>query len=159
MLSLIKPKNSINSVCILYPVCNLHFVPSLHFVRGLQSPFCTDRISIAVFVWASLKSGPKYWVSKKNFSEAILAATIDVWAVYWRAPEDKHNDRAMITLYQMKTNTNAQLNNKAASNTPLRGHNVCWNEPATGLSVNISASKFKLPFRKFGNVIYWYYFH
>ena len=27
------------------------------------------------------------------------------------------------------------------------------------LSVNISASKFKLPFRKFGNVICWYYFH
>ena len=51
-------------VCILYPVCSLHFVPSLHIVPGLQSAFCTDRIGIAVFVRASLKSGPKYWSSK-----------------------------------------------------------------------------------------------
>ena len=31
----------------------------------LQSAFCTDRIDIAVFVRASLKSGPKYWSSEK----------------------------------------------------------------------------------------------
>ena len=43
-----------------------------------------------------------------------------------RAPEDKHNDRAMITLYQLKTSANARLANKAASNADalLRGHSV-----------------------------------
>ena len=88
-------------VCILYPVCSLHFVPSLHIVPGLQSAFCTDRIGIAVFVRASLKSGPKYWSSKKNSSETILAAMIDMWTVCWRAHEEKYNDSAIITLYFM----------------------------------------------------------
>ena len=37
----------------------------------------------------------------------ILAAMIDVFTVCWSAPEDKHNDRAMIILYEMKTNANA----------------------------------------------------
>ena len=101
LLSLNRRKNSINSqstfctqsaVCILYPVCSMH------------SAFCTDRIDFNVFVRASLKSGPKYWSSKKKKSETILAAMIDVWTVCWRAPEDKHNDRAMITLYQLQTN-------------------------------------------------------
>ena len=32
-------KQSVLSVCILYPVCSLHFVP------GLQSAFCTDRFA------------------------------------------------------------------------------------------------------------------
>ena len=135
-------------VCILYPVCSL------------QSAFCTDRIGIAVFVRASLKSGPKYWGSKRNFSETILAAMIDVWTVCWRAPEEKHNDRAMITLYQLKTNANARLANMAASDAdaPLRGHSVFWNEHATGpLGVNISAFRFKLHLKKFGNVIWGYY--
>ena len=53
---------------------------------------------------------------------------IDEWTVCWRAPEEKHSDRAMITLYQLKTNANARLNNMAPSGTLLRGHNVCWNE-------------------------------
>ena len=63
----------------------------------------------------------------------ILAA-IDVLTVCWRVPEDKHNDRAMIILYQLKTNANARLANMAASDADalLRGHNVFWNEPATG---------------------------
>ena len=53
----------------------------------------------------------------------------------------------MITLYQMKTNANARLTNMATSDAFLRGHSVCWNEPATGpLSVSISASRFKLHF-------------
>ena len=70
---------------------------------------------------------------------------IDVWTEFWRAPEDKHNDRAMITLYQLKTNANAWLTSMVASDTLLRSHSVCWNEPATGpLVVNISASRFKL---------------
>ena len=33
---------------------------------------------------------------------------IDVWTVCWRAPLDKHNDRAMISLNQLKTNANAR---------------------------------------------------
>ena len=90
----------------------------------------------------------------------ILAAMIDVLTVCWRAPEDKHNDRAMITLYQLKTNANARLTNKATSDDLLHGHSVCWNEPAVGpLGVNISASRFKLHFQKFGNVIWGYYFY
>ena len=56
----------------------------------------------------------------------------DVWTSCWRAPEDKHNDKAMITSYQLKTNANARLNNMAASDTLLRGHSVCWDETATG---------------------------
>ena len=59
MLSRIRRKNSINS----------------------QSAFCADRIGIVVFVRASHKSGPKYWSSKKNSSETILAAMIDMWTV------------------------------------------------------------------------------
>ena len=125
-------------VCILYPVCSL------------QSAFCTDRIGIAVLVRASLKSGPKYWSSKKNSSETILAAMIDMWTVCWRAHEEKYNNRVMITLYQLKTDANAQLTNRATSDTLSSGHSVSWNEPATGpLGVNISASRFKLHFQKF----------
>ena len=48
----------------------------------------------------------------------------DVWTSCWRAPEDKHNDRAMITLYQLKTNANARLNNMAASNTIVK--QICF---------------------------------
>ena len=84
-----------SAVCISYPVCSLQFA------------FCTDRICIAVFVRGSLKSEPKYRGSKIYFSETILAAMIDVWTVCWRAPEDKHNHGAMITLYQLKTNASA----------------------------------------------------
>ena len=76
---------------------------------------------------------------KKTFCETILVAMIDAWTLCWRPLEEKHNDRAMITLYQLKTNANARLNNMAAS--------VCWNKPAAGtLGVNISASQFKLHF-------------
>ena len=72
---------------------------------------------------------------------------IDVWTECWRAPEDKHNDRAMITLYQLKMNANAWLTNMAAADALLRGHGVCWNEPAMGPQiVNILASRFKLHF-------------
>ena len=85
---------------------------------------------------------------------------IDVLTVCWRALEDKHNDRAMSTLYQLKTNANARLANMAASDAdaPLRGHSVFWNEHATGpLGVNISAFRFKLHLKKCGNVIWCYY--
>ena len=34
---------------------------------------------------------------------------IDVWTVCRRAPEQKHSERAMITLYQPKANANAWL--------------------------------------------------
>ena len=63
---------------------------------------------------------------------------IDVWTEYWKAHEEKYNDRAMITLYQLKTDANAWLASMATSNALSRGHNVCWNEPATSpLGVNI----------------------
>ena len=72
---------------------------------------------------------------------------IDVWTVCWRAPEEKHNDRAMITLYQLKTNANARLTNMAVSGAFPRDHSVCWNEPATDpLGENILASRLKLHF-------------
>ena len=71
MLSRIRRKNSINS----------------------QSAFCTDLIGIAVFVRASLKSGPKYTeLEKKNSSETVLAAMIDMWTACWEAHEEKYND-------------------------------------------------------------------
>ena len=151
------------SVCILYSVCSLHFVTSLHFVPGQQSAvwilywpdwyccFCSSEPQVPK---------PKYWSSQKIFSETTLAAMIDVWTVCWGAPGEKHSDRAMITVYQLKTNVNALLTNMAASDALLRAYSVCWNEPATGpLGVNISASRFKLHFQKFGKVIWGYYFY
>ena len=81
---------------------------------------------------------------EKKISATILA---DVWTVCWGASEEKYNERAMITLHQLKTNANARLTNMAASDAIPRGYSVCWNEPATGpLGVNISASRFKLHF-------------
>ena len=68
-------KNSINSqyafctqsaFCILYLVCILRQVCSLQFV------FCSDRIGIAVFVRASLKSGPK----KENWRTTKLLKNV-----------------------------------------------------------------------------------
>ena len=115
--------------------------------KGLQSAVCglhfvlTGLVLLPVFVRASLKSGPKYWSSKKNPSETVLAARIDMWTVCSRAYEEKYNDRAMITLYQLKSNANARLTNIATSGALSRGHSVC------------SASRFKLHFHKFGNVI------
>ena len=38
---------------------------------------------------------------------------------------DKYNDRAIIALNQQKTNANARLTNKAASDALLLGHGVC----------------------------------
>ena len=124
MLSRIRRKNNINSqsafstqsavcilslVCILYPVCSLQYA------------FCTDQIGIAGYVRASLKSGPKYRSSKKKFSETVC----------WRAPEDKHNDRTMITLYQLRTNADAWLTNIAAPDALVRDHSMCLREPTT----------------------------
>ena len=34
---------------------------------------------------------------------------IDEWTVCWRAPDEKDHNRAMITLYQQKTNANLML--------------------------------------------------
>ena len=54
----------------------------------------------------------------------MLAAMIDMWTVCWRAPEEEHNDRVMITLYQLETNANARPTNMAASDALPRGHSV-----------------------------------
>ena len=85
MLLSIRRKDSTNSqsaFCTRSAVCSPYFEPSRHFLPGLQSALRTDRIGMAVFVRASLKSGPKYWGSKRDFNEIILAAMIDVWTVY-----------------------------------------------------------------------------
>lgn len=42
-----------------------------------------QQIATAAFVWASIKSGLKYWSPKKDFSETILAVMIGVWTVCW----------------------------------------------------------------------------
>ena len=85
---------------------------------------------------------------------------IDMWTVCWRAHEEKYNDRAMITLYQLKTNVSVRLTNMATSDALSRGHSMCWKKPLAGpLGVNISVSRFKLHFQKFGNVIRGYYFY
>ena len=69
---------------------------------------------------------------------------IDLWTVCWRAPEEKCNDRAMITLYQLKMYANARLTNVAPSDALPRGPSVCWNEPAAGpLGVKVLASRFR----------------
>ena len=96
----------------MYPVCSLHLylVCILYPVCSLQSAFCTDRIGIAVFVRASLKSLPKYWPElEKKFSGITLAAMIYVWTVCRRAPDEEDSDGVMITLYQLETNANARL--------------------------------------------------
>ena len=76
------------------------------------------------------------------------------------APEDKHNDRAIITLYQLKKNANVPFANIVASDADalLHGYSVFLNEPATGTQgVNIPAFRLKLHFKKFGNVIWGYF--
>ena len=103
-----------------------------------------------LFEWAS--SLDQNIDVKKNFIETILVAMIEMWNLYWSAPKDKCNDNAMITLYQLKTNINAQLTKKAVFDALLRGLSMSWNEPPTSpLGVNILASWFKLLFQKFRN--------
>ena len=127
-----KVENSIN-----FSVCSLHFVP------GLQSAFCTWS-AVCILYWLDwyfcfCSSEPRVRteileLEKKHCRETILAATVDMWTACYRAHEEKYNDA------------------------PLRGHSVCWKEPTTGpLGVNISASRFKLHFQKFGNVTYYLY--
>ena len=72
---------------------------------------------------------------------------VDVWTVCWRAPEDKHNDWAMATLNQVKTNANARLTNNAASDAIFAWSQrvLKWTHQGS-LGVNISASRFKLHF-------------
>ena len=124
---------------------------SLHFVL-------TTLVVLFLFEWAS--SLDQNIDVKKNFIETILVAMIEMWNLYWSAPKDKCNDNAMITLYQLKTNINAQLTKKAAFDALLGGLSMSWNEPPTSpLGVNILASWFKLLFQKFRNVIWGYYFY
>ena len=87
-------------VCILYPVCSLHFVPSLHIVPGLQSAFCTDRIGIAVFVRASLKSGPKYWSSKN----ILVRLSWPLWLICGLYVEELTRKSTMIVQWLLYTN-------------------------------------------------------
>ena len=115
------------SVCILYPVCSLHFVPRLHFVSSMQS-------AVSILYWPDWyccfsSSEPQVRTEilglEKNLSGTILAAMIDEWTVCWRAPEEKHSDRAMITLYQLKMNANARLTNWWLPLIPFRVVTAC----------------------------------
>ena len=47
-----------------------------------------------------------------------------------KSSRGKHNDRAMTTLYQLKSTANGRLSNMAASDVLLRGHSMCWKQPA-----------------------------
>ena len=69
-------------VCILYPVCSLHFV-----LTGLVLLFLFERAS----------SPDRNIGARKNPNETILAAMIDMWTVFWRAHEEKYNDRAIFS--------------------------------------------------------------
>ena len=75
-------------VCILYPVCSL------------QSAFFTDRIGIAVFVRASLKSGPKYWSSKK----ILLRVSWPLWLMCGLYVEELLRKSTMIKQWLLCTN-------------------------------------------------------
>ena len=136
------------TVCILYPISSLHFV-------------LTGVVLLSFFERASSLDRNIGAPKKKHCSETILAAMIDykkaislshfqliqahfvlqVWTVCWRAPVEKHNHRAMITLYQLKTNANARLTSLAASDALPRGHCVCWNEPATCFWLSLSGEE------------------
>ena len=145
MLSRIKRKNNLNfqsAFCTQSAVCILYWL-------DWYCCFCLSEPQVRTEIME---------LERKFYT--ILAAMIDVLTACWRALEDKHNDRAMSTLYQLKTNANAPLANMAASDADalLRGHSVFWNEPATSpLGVNISAFRLKLHFKKFGNVIWCYH--
>ena len=113
-----------------------------------SSAFCIERIGIAVFVCSlhfvlnglvllclfeqasSLDRNIGAW---KQFSENILAATIDLWTVCWRGPVEKHNDRTMITLYQLTKDERKRATYQYGC-MPLMLFLVviawCWNEPA-----------------------------
>ena len=94
----IRRKNSI--------ILSLHFAPSLQSaVYILYWPdryccFCSSEPQVQTEILELVKN---------NFSETILTAMIDEWTVCWRAPDEKDHNRAMITLYQQKTNANARL--------------------------------------------------
>ena len=107
------------SFCILYPVCSP------------QSALYTDRIGIPVFLYERALSPDRNIGARIKIIVRLSWPLIDMWTVSWRAHEEKYNDRAIITLYQLKTNANARLTNMATSDALSRGHTVCWNEPAT----------------------------
>ena len=127
------------------------------------SAFCIERIGIAVFVCSlhfvlnglvllclfeqasSLDRNIGAW---KTFSENILAATIDLWTVCRRGPVEKHNDRAMITLYQLKTNANALLTNMAA----CLWCSSSWSQRGVEMNPLRASSKLILTFSKWGGV-------
>ena len=112
-------------------------VYSLNFVPGLQYAYCTDRIGISVFVRASLESGLKYWSWKK----ILVRLSWPLWSICGLHVEEPTRKSTMM-LHWVVTVC------------------VCWKEPATGpLGVNISASRLKLHFQKFGNVIWGYYLY
>ena len=75
--------------CIRSAVCSLHFV-----LTGLVCCFCSNEPQVRTEILE---------LEKKKFSETFLAAMIDVWTVGWGAPEEKYDDRTIITLYLLPT--------------------------------------------------------
>ena len=123
LLSRIRRKNSANSqsaFCTQSAVYILYLVCILNPVRGPRSTVCILYWPdwYCCFRLSEPQVRTEIMEHKKQFY-TILAAMIDVFTVCWRAPEDKCNGRAMITLYQLKTNANARLAIMAASNAML----------------------------------------
>ena len=88
-------KNSINSqyaFCTQSAFCILYLVCILRPVCSLQSVFCSDRIGIAVFVRASLKSGPKYWSSKN----ILVRLSWPLWLICGLYVEELTRDSTII---------------------------------------------------------------
>ena len=69
-------------------------------VHGLQSAFCTNRIGIAVFVRGSLKSGPKYWSSKKM----LVRLSWPPWLIRGLCVEELTRKSTMIGQWLLYTN-------------------------------------------------------
>ena len=146
MLSLIRRKKQYKfSVCILYPVSILHFVPCLHFAPGLQFAVCNLFWPDWYYCFCSNEPQVRTEIlelEKKNFSETFLAAMIDVWPVGWGAPEEKYDDRTIITLYLLPTILYGCLwCSSVWSQRVLK-----WTRYGSLIGVNISASRFKLHF-------------
>ena len=109
-----------------------------------RSAFCTERISVDVFVRASLKSEPKYWSSKKILERPS-------WSLWVVCGGELLRKSTSIEQWLLKSN----WRRTQMRGLPIWPHLMLfrlvtawgWNEPTTGpLSVNISTSRLELHF-------------
>ena len=96
-------KNSQSAFCTQSAVCILYLVCILYPVCSLLSAFCTDRIGLLFLFERASSPDRNIGARKKKISETFLASMIDVWTVGWGAPEEKYDDRTIITLYLLLT--------------------------------------------------------